>query len=154
MDGTAVAGTACLNEQCAEYGTTGSGNLVRFGRTKGGVQRWRCKICGITFVPSKGTVFYGLRTPPQRVLHCLVLLAEGVRISSISRATGVKEDTILAWLRRAALHAEALEERLLRDYKLSRVQIDGLWAYVGHKGPKGRGGMLTVSTRASSGAQR
>jgi hypothetical protein len=65
------------------------------------------------------------------------LLAEGVRISRLSRAKGFKEDTILSWLREAALHSEALEEALLADYRLSKAQIDGLWTYVGNKGKKG-----------------
>ncbi len=71
------------------------------------------------------------------ILETLALLAEGVRISSLARAKGFKEDTILSWLREAARHAEAVEEVLLADYELSKAQIDGLWAYVGHKGQKG-----------------
>ena len=63
-------------------------------------------------------------------------MAEGTRISSIARAKGHKEDTILAWIRDAARHAEAVEEVLLKDYQLERAQIDALWSYVGHKGAK------------------
>jgi galactokinase len=61
----------------------------------------------------------------------------GVRISSISRAKGIKEDTILDWLRAAARQAAEVEEALLKDYRISQAQIDGLWTYVGHKGHKG-----------------
>jgi hypothetical protein len=60
-------------------------------------------------------------------------LAEGVRISSIHRAKGIKEDTILSFLREAAFHAERIEAILLDEYKISRVEIDGLWTYVGRK---------------------
>jgi hypothetical protein len=66
----------------------------------------------------------------------LAHLAEGVRISSLSRAKGFKEDTILRWLRDAARHADAVEEALLEDYEVSKAQVDGLWTYVGHKGQK------------------
>lgn len=65
------------------------------------------------------------------------MLAEGMRISSISRVKGFKEDTILAWLREAAEHVEEIEAILMQDYQIERAQIDGLWAYVGHKGQKG-----------------
>ena len=41
------------------------------------------------------------------------------------------------WLQAAADHAEEIEEVLLRDYRLTRAQIDALWTYVGHKGEKG-----------------
>ena len=61
-----------------------------------------------------------------------------MRISSLSRAKGFKEDTILRWLRReAARHSEAVEEVLLGEYRLSKAQVDGLWTYVGNKGQKG-----------------
>lgn len=58
------------------------------------------------------------------------------RISSLSRAKGFKEDTILAWLRQAAHHAEQVEEVLMAEFKVKRGQLDALWAYVGHKGQK------------------
>jgi transposase-like protein len=66
----------------------------------------------------------------------LALIAEGSRISSLARTTGHKEDTILDWIREAGQHAEAIEEALLSEYRLTRGQIDGLWAYVGNKGEK------------------
>ena len=56
------------------------------------------------------------------------MLAEGSRISSLSRVKGFKEDTILAWLREAAQHAEQLEDVLMHDFKIKRGQLDALWA--------------------------
>jgi hypothetical protein len=69
-------------------------------------------------------------------MDTLALVAEGDRISSLTRAKGHKEDTILDWLKAAGDHAEAVEPVLLADYRLERGQIDGLWAYVGNKGEK------------------
>jgi hypothetical protein len=70
------------------------------------------------------------------ILETLALLAEGSRISSLSRAKGHKEDTILSWLRQAADHAEQVEEVLLAEYQVKRAQLDALWSYVGNKGEK------------------
>ena len=64
------------------------------------------------------------------------MLAEGNRISSLTRVKGYKEDTILDWLRDAAEHAEAIEEQLMAKYQIGRGQLDRLWAYVGNKGEK------------------
>jgi hypothetical protein len=61
-------------------------------------------------------------------------LAEGSRISSLTRVKGYKEDTILDWLRDAAAHAEAIEEKLMAEYQIERGQLDSLWAYIGNKG--------------------
>jgi len=90
----------------------------------------------MTFTETKGTIFYRRRTPEDEILETLALLAEGNRISSLSRVKGHKEDTILAWLREAAQHAEELEEVLMKDFKVKRAQLDALWGYVGNKGEK------------------
>ncbi|MCA1837562.1 MAG: hypothetical protein LC674_01920 [Actinobacteria bacterium] len=145
-------GTFCPKKGCQHYAKVGAGNIIKFGRSKQGVQRYRCKSCGSTFAATRGTLFYRKRTPVKDILETLALLAEGVRISSLSRAKGFKADTILSWLREAAQHSEALEDVLLDDYRLSRAQIDGLWAYVGHKGQKGATKRARVPE--SSGAAR
>src|SRR5215211_4253167 len=102
---------------------------------------------------SRGTLFYRKHAPVKDILETLALLAEGVRISSLSRAKGFKEDTILRWLREAARHAEAVEDVLLADYELSKAQVDGLWTYVGNKGQKGAT-QKRAQTAESSGAAR
>ena len=149
MEHLASVGSFCPNETCADYGKTGLNTIIQFGKTRKGVQRYRCRTCGQTFTATRGTLFYRRRTPPDEILEALSLLADGVRISAISRAKGIKEDTILDWLRHAARHAEAVEAVLLRDYRLKQAQIDALWTYVGHKGEKG--GTPTAPTRVSSG---
>ena len=98
-----------------------------------GRQRFQCKTCQRTFNERKGTLFYNRQTDEKDILECLALLAEGVRISSIHRAKGIKEDTILSFLRAAALHAEHIEAILMDEYQISQVEIDGMWTYVGRK---------------------
>ena len=136
----AQAGDFCPNEDCQDYGKLQSeqpkANIVKCGKTKQGKQRYRCNTCHKTFTETKGTIFYRRRTPAKEIMDSLALLAEGSRISSLSRAKGHKEDTILDWLRAAAQQAGAVEAVLLADYELKRGQIDGLWSYVGHKGEK------------------
>jgi transposase-like protein len=136
-EGLASAGTFCPKEGCHHYAEVDEGNIIKFGRSKQGVQRYRCKSCQSTFAATRGTLFYRKHAPVKDILETLALLAEGVRISSLSRAKGFKEDTILRWLREAARHAEAVEDVLLADYELSKAQVDGLWTYVGNKGQKG-----------------
>jgi transposase-like protein len=149
MDQLVPVGSFCPNQDCADYGKTNTNNIIQFGKTRKGVRRYRCRTCGQTFTATRGTLFYRRRTPTKEILETLALLANGVRISAISRAKGIKEDTILDWLRDAARHAEAVEAVLLQDYRLKRAQIDALWTYVGHKGQKG--GIPTAPSAASSG---
>ncbi|HEX2244395.1 MAG TPA: hypothetical protein VHK27_14325 [Gammaproteobacteria bacterium] len=139
MEKFARAGDVCPNAACPDYGKLQEGqtqNIKKAGKTNKGIQRYQCKTCHVTFTETSGTIFYRKRTPDHEILETLALLAEGSRISSVARAKGFKEDTILAWLREAAQHAEALEEVLLADFKVKRGQLDALWAYVGNKGEK------------------
>jgi transposase-like protein len=148
----ASAGTFCPNKECRHYARVDESHIIKFGRSRQGVQRYHCKGCQTTFTATRGTLFYRKHTPVKDILETLALLAEGVRISSLARAKGFKEDTILSWLRQAARHSEALEEVLLADYELSKAQIDGLWTYVRHKGQKGA--TRRAHRQASSGAVR
>lgn len=70
------------------------------------------------------------------MVEALAMLAEGMRISRVARVKGVKADTVLVWLRRAAAHALSLEQVLLEDYHLSACQIDAWWTYIGSKEKK------------------
>ena len=139
MSKFAQVGDFCPNKLCPDYGKLQSAqqhNIIKFGTTKRGHQRYQCKSCRQTFTETKGTLFYRRRTAEAEIIDTLAHIAEGNRIRSLVRTTGHKEDTISDWLREAGQHAQALEEVLLRNYQLSRGQIDGLWAYVGNKGEK------------------
>ena len=42
----------------------------------------------------------------------------------------------MSWLREASNHVEEIESLLLANYPLTRIQLDAMWTYVGHKGEK------------------
>jgi len=140
MEQFAKPGEFCPNEACPDYQklqiNQSKPNVIKAGKTRKGVQRFKCQICGKYFVETTGTIFYRKRTPEHEILETLALLAEGNRISSLTRVKGHKEDTILSWLREAARHTEELEDVLMKEYRIQRGQLDGLWAYVGNKGEK------------------
>ena len=147
----AQVGFYCPNRDCVDFAKTGEGNIIRFGKSRQGKQRFRCKTCGQTFNENYGTLFHGKRYPEEEIVETLALLGEGSRITSLARAKGIKEDTILSWLREAAEHAEAVEDLLQQHYEAGPAQLDALWSYVGHKGAKKTTPRPTP--RASSGAQ-
>jgi transposase-like protein len=130
----------CPNEACTDYGKLQADqskpNLKKIGKTRRGVQRYQCKTCGKTFTETKGTLFYRKHAQEDEILEVLALLAEGNRISTLTRVKGTKEDTILSWLREAARHADQLEAVLMKEYHLKRAQLDGLWSFVANKGEK------------------
>jgi len=130
----------CPNTACSEYGKIpteqATKNIIKFGRSKSGKQRYKCLTCGKTFTETIGTIFYRRRTAAQEMLEVLSQIAEGSRISSVARTTGHTEDTISEWVKAASRHAEVIEEMLLAEYQIDQGQLDGLWSYVGNKGEK------------------
>jgi transposase-like protein len=127
----------CWNKSCPDYGKVNLGNIVKFGRTAKGTQRYQCRTCKKTFVENIGTVFYGRHHSRETILECLAMLSERVSLASIHRVKGIKEETVIDWLREASNHVEELEALMLANYQLTRVQLDAMWSYVGNKGEKG-----------------
>jgi len=139
MSKFAQVGDFCPNKICADYGKLQSEsqqNIIKFGKTDAGRQRFKCKTCGDTFTETKGTIFYRRHTPEDEIIETLAFIAEGNRISSLERVKGHKEETIIDWIADAADHVEAIEEVLLAEHRIARGQLDGLWAYVRNKGEK------------------
>src|SRR5215211_4302389 len=134
----------CWNASCSAYGQVDLGNIRKFGHTPAGVQRYQCRICRRTFVETIGTVFYGRRRPQETIIDCLALLAERNSLAAIHRVKGVKEETVMDWLRTAADHVERIEALLLANFHLTRAQLDAMWTYVGHKGEKGGAWKRTI----------
>jgi len=124
----------CPNPKCKRHGKKGLGNVVSNGtyrtRSTGKARLFLCRTCGKAFSSRTGTAFFGLRSPKNRILMGLRLLAEGLGLRGTSRVLEIKLDTIRKWLAVAALHCEQVSNILLRDLKLSQVQVDELWTFV------------------------
>ena len=87
-------GKICQNEACPDFRKLPpeqqKSNISKFGKTKAGRQRYLCKTCSKTFTETKGTIFYRKRTAEDEILETLALIAEGSRVSSLSRVKGYK----------------------------------------------------------------
>ena len=132
----AQAGTFCPNAECACYQQVGQGNIIGYGKSRQGRQRYQCRVCRRVFNEQVGSLFYGKHTPAEDIIEALAMLAEGVGLRATARIKGIKPDTLSAWLRQAASHAQQVEQILLQDYQLSASQIDALWTFVRRKGEK------------------
>lgn len=63
----------CPYPECSYYGWLGLNNIISNGHPNGG--RWRqlqCVVCGKYFMETTGTIFYGSRTPPERMMMCSI----------------------------------------------------------------------------------
>lgn len=143
----APAGSFCWNEACPDSGQVGKGNMRKSGRTDKGRERDQGKPCKKTWTETQGTLFYRCGHSEQTIVECLAMLGDRNSLAAVHRVKGVKEETVSQWVERAATHVEQIEERLAGPCKLSRVQLDALWTYVGHKGEKGGGRKKSTEAR-------
>lgn len=126
----------CLNEYCELYGQVGKDNVVSNGTyntQSGRVRKFICRSCGKVFNERTGTFFFDLRTPQDKVVLALKLLLKGMSVRGIADVLDSKPDTVLAWLRRAAKHSQDIEDILVRELKVSKVELDELWTFVQKK---------------------
>lgn len=129
----AQAGSYCPNPDCRQYEKVAAGNIVKYGKSKQGVQRYQCRVCKKVFNEHIGSIFYGKRTAVKDIVESLAMVAEGMGIRATARVKGIKHDTLSAWLREAGSQAQQVEAVLLQNYHWSASQIDGLWTYVRSK---------------------
>src|SRR2546421_86527 len=133
----ATIGSFCWNEACEDYKKIDHGNMTKNGKTEKGMQRYRCQTCKKSFTETKGTMFYRCRHSEEEIVECMAMVGDRSSLAAIHRIKGIKEETVCRWLEQAKSHLEQFEEYIVKNHKLSRVQLDALWTYVWHKGEKG-----------------
>jgi len=130
---------ACPNPECSHYRLMKRGNVSALATylTQSGKRRiFGCKVCGRSFSEMRDTVFFDLRTPEEKVMMALKMVLVKVGLSSISFVLGVTEETVLEWLRRAALKAQQINEHLVRELPVTQVQLDEMWSFIARKHAK------------------
>jgi transposase-like protein len=120
----------CDNSACSCHNKVNAGNIGTNSRRKNQVY---CKICGNMWVVTKGTMFFGLRTPIDKVIRVLLLLCRGMGVNNTCRQEGVTSETILDWTEKAAKHANEFTEYMQKEMHLEQVQIDEFWSFIRKK---------------------
>jgi IS1 family transposase len=102
--------------------------------TPSGTRRiFRCHTWETRFSETRETVFVDLRTSAEKVMMALKRLLVRVALAGICLGLGGTEETVLAWLRRAAPQAEAINRPLLRNLPVTQVQRDERWNFIERK---------------------
>ena len=121
----------CDNPDCPHYGQVGIGNIRISTRKNGQVYCNRCDYP--PFSVRRGTMFYGLRTPMEKIVRVLGLLASGVGVNALCREQAVTADSIRAWIILAAKQVDAFTNYMQQDMHLEQVQIDEFWSFIRKK---------------------
>ena len=102
--------------------------------TQSGKRRiFRCHTCATHFAETRETVFFDLRTSEEKVMMALKMLLVRVDLAGIGFVLSVTEETVLAWLKRAAYQAEAINQHLLHTLPVTQVQLDEMWNFIERK---------------------
>lgn len=126
----------CPNKACSDYGVLNKGNIKAAStyQTRNGRRRtFQCKTCDEMFSETRDTVFFDLKVPEEKVIMALKMFLVKVSLSNIHFVLGVKEETLLMWLDRAAQKAEDINRVLLKDLNVSRVELDEMWTFIKKK---------------------
>ncbi len=115
-----------------------------------GRRRYHCRGCGAWFGETHGTPLYRLRTPPEEIGRTLLVAMRRGSLRAAEEVTGHKYETISRWRRRAVANAMVLEDALVRDLRLTAVEVDEFWSFV--KRSRGRSDRPTRRGWASGGA--
>src|SRR5438132_2764110 len=129
-------GQPCPNPECTHSRRMQQGNVSAIATylTQSGKRRiFRCHTCATHFAETRETVFFDLRTAAEKIMMALKMLLVRVDLAGIGFVLGVTEATVLAWLRRAAQQAEALNQQLLRHLPVTQVQLDEMWSFIARK---------------------
>jgi transposase-like protein len=110
----------CPNDDCPARGQVGKGNIRPHSQKE---KRCRCTECNKTFVITKGTPFYRLRTDPQIVIWVIVLLTYGCPLQAIVKAFGLDERTVRNWHQRAGAHCETVHDHVVGQAKIDMKQV-------------------------------
>jgi hypothetical protein len=121
----------CDNPSCSHYGLVGHNNL-RIHSTKSG--QIRCNKCvSKPFSVRKGTMFFDLRTPIDKVIRLLGLLSSGIGVNALCREEDVTADSLRSWVVLAANHVDAFTAYMQQNMHLEQVQIDEFWSFIRKK---------------------
>ena len=129
-------GQPCPNAACFHYRLMNRGNVSAISTSlpQSGKRRlFLCSKCKRPFSETRGTVFFDLKTPEEKVMMALKMLLVKVTLSGIGFVLGVTEATVLEWLRRAAQKAAEINVHLLRALPVTQVQLDEMWNFIRRK---------------------
>jgi transposase-like protein len=105
--------------------------MVKAGRGRHSVQRFKCQTCGKRFSePQQKPFGADLRLPQEtvcRILHCLV---EGDSVRGTARLCDVEKRTVLNLLKLAGENCERLLADRVRNVPVKDVQCDEIWTFV------------------------
>lgn len=110
----------------------GSKDIVKHSMYKH-TQRFRCKTCGKTFLPTTGGLTYQLKKPDKFAHYVSIVEKEGLlTIKQMAKRVGISIPTSFEWRHKILLSIPKNKEKFNNE-----TQMDDLWFLYSQKGRKG-----------------
>jgi transposase-like protein/IS1 family transposase len=107
--------------------------VKKHGHDRRGNPRFRCKLCGKTWVEVQPKPLGEMRITTEDAKLALRLLVEGMSIRATERTTGLHRDTICRLLVRFGHACQRLLDERMRKLTLTHLEFDEQWTYVAKK---------------------
>jgi IS1 family transposase/transposase-like protein len=104
-------------------------NRMKWGKTKAGTPRLRCKDCGKMLTEST-EMFGGMRIGLDKAAKVIELLCEGMSVNATARVTGVRVPTILELLIYVGTKCDAYMQENIKGVFCDEIQVDEIWGFV------------------------
>ncbi len=121
---------ACQNRGCVYYLRERGKDIIKKGRNRAGHQQYYCFHCGRYFVETANTPLYHKHLSEKEITSICRLLVEKNGIRSIERITGHHRDTVGRLLEDLAVHAEKVNDYLMRNLGLGKFEMDEMWGTI------------------------
>jgi transposase-like protein/IS1 family transposase len=105
----------------------------RHGKDRKGNQRFRCLLCGKTFVEETTKPLGEMRINMKEATTALGLLLEGMSVRATSRLTGLHGGTICDLILHVGENCRQLLDAKVVGVPVADVQLDEIWSFVGMK---------------------
>jgi len=105
----------------------------KHGRDRKGNQRFRCKLCSMTWVEDTPKPLGNMRIGMKQATLALSLLLEGMSIRATERLTGLHRDTIDDLILMVGENCQRFLDTQIHGLEVKDVQVDEIWSFVGCK---------------------
>jgi IS1 family transposase/transposase-like protein len=105
----------------------------KYGHDKYGNQRFRCLLCGVSWIQSPPKPLGAMRIDKTKAVLCLRLLLEGNSIRTAERLTGINRNTILNLLALVGSRAMDYWTYHMVGLPANNIQADEIWGFIGCK---------------------
>jgi len=78
-------------------------------------------------------MFFGLKTPIDKVIKVLQSLVRGMGLRNTCRQEKVTADSVLDWIEKAAQHVNEFTQYMQQEMHLEQIQIDEFWSFIRKK---------------------